>query len=203
MGRNNDGKSQSCCTWIKIAAVAVALIVAGILIWQYAPINKAIDTVIPTFNNTGSTDNSQNGIGGSGTGSSATTAPTAGQQYEFMQCADPTSSGCCNGLDNGFCDLRVDQVMYATSHNANADFESGFLFSPNHQYKLESSLPAGYRAINVDVCNCGGQLVFCHGICSFGTRDPVEVFLGINDFLNENPTEVLILPIEINVSFSC
>lgn len=202
--RNDDGeKSQSCCTWIKIAAVAVALIVAGILIWQYAPIDDVIDNVIPTFNNTGSNSDSTGGGGiGSVSGSSPTPSPTERNRYEFMQCADPQSTGCCNGLDNGFCDLRVDQVMYASSHNANADFESGFLFSPNHQFKLEDSLSAGYRGIALDICNCGGRLQFCHGICSFGTRDVVEVFMGINDFLTENPTEVIILPIEVNVSFA-
>jgi hypothetical protein len=197
MGRRNDEreKSQSCC-WIKIAAVAVALIVAGILIWQFAPIDDVIDSVIPTFNNTGNGGNS-GGIG-AGPASSPTPPPTERERFEFMQCLDPQSPGCCNGLDNGFCDLRVDEVMYATSHNANADFESGFLFSPNHQYRLEDSLAAGYRGINLDICNCGGQLQFCHGICSFGTRDVVEVFLGINDFLEENPTEVVVIPIEMN-----
>ena len=192
MGRvDDDEKSQTCCTWIKIASVFAVLIVIGILIWQFAPIDNAIDSVLPTFNNTG-TGNSSTIGGGS-------TSPPAPQiEYEFMQCADPTSPDCCNGLDNGLCDLRVDEVMFAASHNANADFESGFLFSPNHQYKLEDSLPAGYRLINVDVCNCGGELVLCHGVCNFGTRDVVEVLSGINDFLDENPSEIIIVPLELN-----
>lgn len=192
MGRvDEDEKSQTCCTWMKIASVFVVLIVIGILIWQFAPIDDAIDSVLPTFNNTG-TGNSSNLGGGS-------TSPPAPQiEYEFMQCADPTSPDCCNGLDNGFCDLRVDEVMFAASHNANADFESGFLFSPSQQYKLEDSLPAGYRLVNVDVCNCGGELVLCHGVCNFGTRDVVEVLSGINDFLDENPSEIMIVPIEMN-----
>lgn len=173
----------------------MVLIVTGILIWQFAPIDDAIDNVLPTFNNTGSES-----FGGNGTtlGGSPTAAPSQLSQYQFMKCADPTSPDCCNGLDGGFCDLRVNEVMYATSHNANADFESGFLITPNHQYKLEESLVAGYRAINVDVCNCGGQLQLCHGICNFGTRDIIEVFTGINDFLDDNPSEIMILPIEIN-----
>jgi hypothetical protein len=192
MGRvDDDEKSQTCCTWIKIASVFVVLIVIGILIWQFAPIDDAINNVLPTFNNTG-TENSTSLGGGS------TSPPEVQTGYKFMQCADPTSPNCCNGLDNGFCDLRVDEVMFAASHNANADFESGFLFSPSQKYKLEDSLPAGYRVVNVDVCNCDGKLVLCHGICNFGTRDVVEVLSAINDFLDENPSEVMMVPIEMN-----
>ncbi len=190
-----EEKSQSCCTWFKVGVVGLALIVTGILIWQFAPIDNAINNVLPTFNNTAS----QNlGSNASSLGGNATSPPTSSSFYEFMKCADPSSPDCCNGLDGGFCDMRVNEVLYATSHNANADFESGFFVTPNHQYKLEESLKAGYRGINVDVCNCGGQLQFCHGICNFGTRDVIEVLTGINDFLDENPSEVLILPIEIN-----
>ena len=94
--------------------------------------------------------------------------------------------------------MRVDQVLYASSHNANAAADTGFLVSPNHKLSLEDSLVAGYRGINVDVCNCGGSLTLCHGICSFGTRDIVDVMLGINDFLDQNPSEVIILPMEMN-----
>lgn len=198
MGRMDEHEKTHSCTYIKIAGVAGLLAVTGILIWRFAPIDDVIDSVLPTFNTTTSDDSS--GVDGDGKSpaSSPTPPPMKGDQFEFMKCADPLSGDCCNGLDNGFCDLRVDEVMFATSHNANADFESGFLFSPNHQYKLEDSLPAGYRAINVDACNCGGQLQFCHGVCSFGTRDIVEVLMGINDFLDENPSEIIILPIELN-----
>lgn len=189
-------KHKSCCTWPKIVVASLVLIAGGVVIWQFAPIDEAIDSVLPTFNNTG--NGGSNNDDDQDSASSPTAAPTAYERYEFMQCADPNSANCCNGLDNGICDLRVDEVLYATSHNANADFESDYLFAPNHLYKLETSLEAGYRGINVDVCNCGGELVFCHGTCAFGTRDILEVFTNINDFLDNNPSEIIVLPIELN-----
>ena len=181
-------------SWLKVFAVFAVLVVVGVLIWQFAPIDRAIDNVLPKINTTNIT-----ALGGDGSGESSSTAtPTAApNSFQFQKCADPTSN-CCNGLDSGMCDLRVDEVMFATSHNANSAAETGFLVSPNHQLSLEDSLPAGYRGINVDVCNCGGTLTLCHGICSFGTRDIAEVLLAINDFLDQNPSEIIIMPLELN-----
>eukprot|EP00934_Nitzschia_sp_Nitz4_P004191 Nitzschia sp. Nitz4//scaffold347_size17400//13144//14360//NITZ4_008837-RA/size17400-augustus-gene-0.36-mRNA-1//-1//CDS//3329548672//4181//frame0 len=190
-----EDSNQSCCTWPKIVFAAIALIAAGIVVWQFAPIDSAIDSILPTFNNTGSTPS---GSSNNNPTSAPTVAPTAGERFNFMQCADSTSDDCCNGLDGGFCDLPVSEVLFATSHNANADFESGFFISPNHHYKLESSLEAGYRGINVDFCNCGGDIVLCHGTCSLGTRDVAEVFQAVVNFLEENPSEIIVMPLELN-----
>jgi hypothetical protein len=79
-----------------------------------------------------------------------------------------------------------------------ASFEDGFLFGPNHRLGLEKALEAGYRGINLDVCNCDGKLKFCHGYCSLGNRDVVEVFMNINEFLDNNPSEIIMVPLEIN-----
>jgi hypothetical protein len=35
-------------------------------------------------------------------------------------------------------------------------------------------------------------------VCSFGTRDIVDVLLAINDFLDQNPSEIIIIPMELN-----
>jgi hypothetical protein len=169
------------------------VVVGGILIWRFAPIDEAIDSVLPTFNNTGGGNSPGNG---GGPVSSPTLPPTQGDRFEFMQCQDPTQD-CCNGVDN-ICDLGVDDILYATVHNAMATFEDGFLFGPNHRFKLESALEAGYRGINLDVCNCNGVYTFCHGVCSLGSRDVVEVFTSINQFLDDNPNEVLVIPMELN-----
>ena len=59
-------------------------------------------------------------------------------------------------------------------------------------------MEAGYRGINLDVCNCNGQYQLCHGKCSFGTKDPVETFETINSFLDNNPTETIVVTLEIN-----
>ena len=146
------------------------------IFFRFRSIDNAINSVLPTFNNTGGGQSNA----GPTTGTSPSPAPSANEVevYEFMQC-ESTDEDCCNGLDN-ICDLGVDDIMYATLHNAMASFEDGFLFGPNHRYKLESALEAGYRGINLDVCNCGGDIVFCHGVCSLGTRDVNEVRVRSN-----------------------
>jgi len=197
MCRTDEEKKKSLVSWLKVLAVFVVLVIGGVLIWKLAPIDRAIEKVLPQLNN--STNITGDGDGDSVVGGDdASDTPTAApNEFQFQKCADP-STNCCNGLDNGMCDMRVDEVMYATSHNANAATETGFLVSANHELRLEESLPAGYRAINLDVCNCEGTLTLCHGICSFGTRDIVEVLLAINDFLDQNPSETIILPLELN-----
>ena len=157
-------EKRSCCTWPRILLLVILLIVAGVLVWKNA--NNKVP--IPD-------DNSGNYGTGEDSGRPNTLTPIkyrtssptpASTQYQFMQC-DPDNTGqtdCCNGLE-GICDLRVDEVMYATLHNGMATFEDGFMFGPNHKFKLEGALEAGYRGINLDICNCGGELIFCHGEC--------------------------------------
>jgi len=147
------------------------------------------------------------GIGNSGRGSTITLRPTASPtfaptmmpRYQFMQCdADNTGQAdCCNGLV-GICDLRADEIMYATLHNGMATVEDGFFIGANHYYPLETALKAGFRGINLDICNCGGELVFCHGICSLAPRDVVGVMESVNQFLDENPTETIIFIYQVN-----
>jgi hypothetical protein len=128
---------------------------------------------------------------------SPSSSPThISDEFVFLQCENVTQN-CCNGLDS-ICDLRVDEIFYASVHNAMASFEGGFLFQQNHQLQLEGALEAGYRGINLDVCNCNGQYQLCHGICNFGARDPVETFASINSFLDKNPTETILVVLEIN-----
>jgi hypothetical protein len=86
-----------------------------------------------------------------------TGSPTASPGYEFIQCRD--GQDCCNGLET-ICDLRANEVLYAMPHNAMATFEDGFLFGPNHRFKLEGAVEAGYRGLNLDLCNCGGEIIF-------------------------------------------
>lgn len=78
-------------------------------------------------------------------------------------------------------------------HNANASEEGNFYVGYNHFYGLERALVAGYRALNLDVCNCNGVLQFCHNVCDLGERYPNEVFTNINNFLDEYPSEVIVL----------
>eukprot|EP00339_Tiarina_fusa_P018132 CAMPEP_0117031182 /NCGR_PEP_ID=MMETSP0472-20121206/22446_1 /TAXON_ID=693140 ORGANISM="Tiarina fusus, Strain LIS" /NCGR_SAMPLE_ID=MMETSP0472 /ASSEMBLY_ACC=CAM_ASM_000603 /LENGTH=383 /DNA_ID=CAMNT_0004739463 /DNA_START=48 /DNA_END=1199 /DNA_ORIENTATION=+ len=190
---SDKNEEKSCCTWPKVLVIAVVLVVVGILVWQFAPIDDAIDAVLPTFNNTGN-----EGPSGSTPMASPTPAPSTAEseRFEFMLCSSQDQD-CCNGLDS-ICDLGVDDILYASVHNAMASFEDGFLFGPNHRYNLESALEAGYRGINLDVCNCGGVYQFCHGLCSLGSRDINEVFTNINTFMNDNPTEVVVITLQMN-----
>jgi hypothetical protein len=63
--------------------------------------------------------------------------------------------------------LRANEVLYATLHNAMATFDDGFIFGPNHQKQLEGAVDVGYRGINLDLCNCGGQTIFWCVTCDF------------------------------------
>ncbi len=111
----------------------------------------------------------------------------------FMNC--PLEGLCCNGLGSN-CALRVDEMLFATLHNANHHT----LNSPwaNHQAPLEQALEVGYRGLWLDVCKCLGQLVFCHSLCSVGRREPVTVFNNIISFLEKNPTELIVINFQMS-----
>jgi hypothetical protein len=90
-------------------------------------------------------------------------------------------------------------------HNAMATFEDGFVVGPNHWFKLESALEAGYRGLNMDICNCDGEYQLCLGNCNLGARNPAETFGSItetfgmiNHWLDQNPTETILITLEIN-----
>jgi hypothetical protein len=89
------------------------MMVSVIVLWVYAPIDKAIDSLLPNFNNTGGY------LGDLGTFGdippSPAPPPTLIQKSQFMQCKQ--DKDCCNGLDT-ICGLGVDEILYATAHNA-------------------------------------------------------------------------------------
>ena len=90
-------------------------------------------------------------------------------------------------------------MLFATMHNAAATEEDGFgSFVANHKKSLEGALEAGFRGINLDIGKCDdGKLALVHGRCAFGSRDPIETFSNIVNFLKANPKEVLIMPTQI------
>ena len=124
--------------------MVVTLAVIGILIWQFVPEDKvddAIDSVGLGKNDDDEKDEP--------TTTPPTLSPSSPPAFVFDQCGD-----CCNGLSSN-CELRLDEVMFAGVHNAMATRENGFTLGGNHDFELESALEAGYRALNMDVCNCG------------------------------------------------
>ena len=86
--------------------------------------------------------------------------------YEFIRCRGETIYGekrdCCNGLES-ICDLRVDEVLFATLHNGLNDFEDGNYLLIHKQFEPERALEAGYRAFKLNICNCDGVIRICFG----------------------------------------
>lgn len=114
------------------------------------------------------------------------------EQYQFMQC-NPLEE-CCNGHSLN-CNLRLNEMTFATAHNAMSTKESMDSLGYNHLYDLDGALVAGFRGLNLDVCKCNGQIRFCHTLCDFGDRDAAQVLLEVMKFLM-NPdhlSEVVVL----------
>ncbi|KAL3922201.1 MAG: hypothetical protein SGARI_006508 [Bacillariaceae sp.] len=67
---------------------------------------------------------------------------------------------------------------------------------------IVESLDAGYRGLALDLCNCNGQMQFCHGGsqtgCAVGRRDPVDTFDEINKWVDVNPNNVVMIYLQIN-----
>lgn len=191
-----------------VIVVLCALAGGGIALWKFLP-EESKASIQDIFNQTrddlGDVDLPNNPL------PSGDDSQQPNNGYVFMQCTDsPTESAtltntndsdsttnCCNGLDS-ICDLRVDQILFAGVHNAMATRKDGFLLAPNHIRTLEESLQAGYRAINVDMANCDDGFQLVHGRCSLGTRSPTQVFSNLVDFLESNPSEVILLNMQID-----
>lgn len=103
----------------------------------------------------------------------------------------------CNGLASN-CYRKVNEIMYASVHNAMAALENQFVVAYNNLYSLESALDKGFRGFLMDSCECTGLgTQMCHSTCAIGYRRPVPVFEGIRDFLQENENEIVILELQI------
>lgn len=194
--------------------VAVALIVT----WQVFPTESIVVKYLPKFDEPSSpyTGPEAGSAGGSGTSNNSggggngididipfeneVPVTDASSIPSFMKC-DEQEALCCNGSPSN-CQLKLNEMMFATLHNAMSTEETDFIFGYNHYKSLEKALVAGYRGINLDLCNCGGSdvddnkkggLQFCHNVCDYGERMPNEVFTNIVNFLKEYPSEVIVL----------
>jgi hypothetical protein len=137
-----DSPKRKCCGWKCIILVIALAAGGGVLVWQLLP-EDSKEAAKNLFNNTPDAGD-------------IFTPSAPDPTYIFNQCADPTSN-CCNGLSS-ICDLPVNDIMFATAHNAMSSTENKFLFA-NHKYELEDALIAGYRGINVDIGKCNGSYV--------------------------------------------
>lgn len=203
-------REPNCCTW-KVAT-AFLFLVAALLVtaWIALPAEDIVAKYIPTFDEpanpyTGPEAGENVAVAGDGGSGQTTTASDGGEDETsgvgtyvppFMQCPNgQEQQQCCNGsVDN--CVLRVDQMMFGLVHNAMASEEKGFIVGYNHQLGISKALMAGYRGLSLDVCNCNGMIQFCHNVCDLGERVPNEVFTNMVQFLNDYPSEVVVLLFE-------
>ena len=182
-------KTGGCCTKTKCIILFVFLALLGGGVGAMIGIYGLEE--VKSWVGLGAAEESTTGTGGGETGDSTPTP------YVFSNC---TGTGdCCNGLESN-CDLKVNEVLYATVHNANHDDRTAF---SNNIFPLEDALTAGYRGLMLDVCKCENdqnvlEITFCHGECGFGPRDPTEVFTNINTFLNDNPNDMIVVNFELS-----
>ena len=230
--------NQLFTAWPKIIASLAILIVTCIIFVKFTPIDNVLDKVLPDFNSTN--DNTDDGFiddndlkDNDSDNENAELLPTSAPTmppFTFMQCTGyedtfdkdevvSTSNKCCNGLDS-ICELPVNDIMFATVHNAMSTFQDGFIFGANHRYSLEGALDAGYRGLHFIVCNCGGpngggsssasftsstsnNYVFCNdnsvgeADCNLGSRDIHQTMTNVNTFLNHHPSETLFINFQI------
>ena len=105
----------------------------------------------------------------------------------------------CNG-DSSLCDKRYDQVVYVTTHNA---FNYGPTFqAPNQSFPVSQQLSDGVRAFMLDVYDWLGTPTLYHGIIALGSEPLEDVLIDIQQFLQANPTEVVTIIFEANISAS-
>jgi hypothetical protein len=117
--------------------------------------------------------------------------------FSSQSAADDSPVLKCNGLEN-LCTRRVDEVMFASVHNAMSSRADLFV-EWNNLEPFEGALEAGFRALFLDSCDCPGLgIQLCHTFCSAGYRRPRAAFESIRDFLQLNPNEVLVVEIQVN-----
>jgi|EP00979_Chaetoceros_neogracilis_P017450 hypothetical protein len=188
MKNRNKESGGSCCSCTKFLIFVLFLGASVGVVFGFVDIEQ-----IENLFSGGSNSGSGGGDSGDGGNSGGTDEPA----FSFMQCPD-NGDPCCNGLQSN-CDLKVNEIMFATVHNANHDD----ILVPNHEAALEGALEVGYRGLMLDVCLCPNEedemeITFCHSICGVGPRDPSEVFSNINQFLTDNPTEVIVINFEMS-----
>lgn len=110
----------------------------------------------------------------------------------------PIAIDACNGHPE-LCDRRLDEVAFATTHNAMSSTEDGFS-PPNQRYRLWRQLEEGVRGFMLDVHpGDDGTPLLCHGFCALGQRPLVDGLRDLRVFLECHPTEVIAIIFEAHV----
>ena len=147
-----SGSTGRCTIRTKLLFMFGFLTAGSFALWIFGPYERIIDYCLP------SSLIDQHHRGDDGDHHSTTSiAPNSSSgvptriPFDFNQCGNETD--CCNGLINT-CDLRINEIMFATVHNAMATREDGSFLRPHHEHSLESALEAGFRGIHLVVCKC-------------------------------------------------
>lgn len=115
----------------------------------------------------------------------STTAPTSGGG------PDLPPARLCNG-DAALCERRFDEVAFPCTHNAFAAYEEGFAqINGNQNHGVAQQLVDGVRCMMLDVQDDADETVLCHGPCTLGRLNHLELLLEIAAFLDAHPDEVL------------
>ena len=157
---NTCNSRRPFCTWTVAGSFLVVFLAVMIMVLVFSPIDQGVANLIPNFEPNEEqrewilkrdtpaasptvsldTDGDKDG--------DAKLPSSSGQQYMFIQCDE--GGECCNGNALN-CDLRLNEMAFATVHNANSARESSSALGYNHLFDLDRALVAGYRAINLDV----------------------------------------------------
>jgi hypothetical protein len=85
-----------------------------------------------------------------------------------------------------------------TTHNA-FNYDGPFLF-PNQSFDVAQQLQDGVRGLMLDVYWLNNQVTLYHGSSFLGTQPLVDVLIDIRDFLQANPSEVVSIIFEADVT---
>lgn len=193
--RNRSGTRQKCGIIVAIVFAVLVTITVSVTVTQLRQERNSKNGI-----NSGSTQGNNSATNPNSPLSASPPSPAAS-----VPSASPTTTGfmACNGLES-LCDVRVNDVLFATLHNAISTQADGTFVFANHALSLEDALEAGWRGLNFDVGKCAASaypdqpIRLVHGTCLLGTRDPVQVFANIFSFLQKHRNEVLILPLQID-----
>jgi hypothetical protein len=142
----------------------------------------------------------ETGAAGTSGGTAVTSGPgtSTGASETDASTSAPTSGGpdlpparACNG-DAALCERRFDEVAFPCTHNAFAAIEEGFgAINGNQNHGVAQQLADGVRCMMLDVQDDAGETVLCHGPCTLGRLNHLELLLEIAAFLDAHPDEVL------------
>lgn len=117
-------------------------------------------------------------------------------------CADPEPAEeqvRCNGHAE-LCDRPLNQVAFAGTHNSMSNQDADWKV-PNQHHGIQDQLQDGVRAFLIDTTlDDDGQPALCHGYCSLGSTPLAEALGWYQDFLDQNPGEILIFIIQDDLS---